>query len=159
MDVSDWQFASLSVVPKAPTKTIGSIMVRGVYGRNANLSYFDNLALVRETVQTMAYDSKGNLTKVTATGLGADTATYAEGNLIQSATPGKGTYSYTYDTTYPHRLTKVTLSGMGLSQGYTYDSKGNVKTTTLESSTAGTKKLQSSASYNPDGNCMVSVTD
>ena len=158
-DVSDWQFASLSVVPKAPTKTIGSIMVRGVYGRNANLSYFDNLALVRETVQTMAYDSKGNLTKVTATGLGADTATYAEGNLIQSATPGKGTYSYTYGTTYPHRLTKVTLSGMGLSQGYTYDSKGNVKTTTLESSTAGTKKLQSSASYNPDGNRMVSVTD
>jgi len=36
---------------------------------------------------------------------------------------------------------------------------GNVTATVLESSTAGTKKLQSSASYNPDGNRMVSVTD
>ena len=91
-DLEDWQFASLAVVPKEPTKTVKSIRIYCAYERNANTGYFDSISLVREAAQTMKYDDDGNLVSVNTTGKNADQNTYNDGNLIETVTGGNGTY-------------------------------------------------------------------
>ena len=153
-DLQDWQFTSLTIVPKQPTKTVRTIRVVLAYEKNANTAYFDNISLVREAAQTMTYDGDGNLQSVTAPGMEADMDTYAGGNLIQTETAGSGTYNYTYDTTYTHRLKSVTNGLVTQSMGY--DSMGNVTSTTL---TGGSLSMATSAAYDATGNRLTSVTD
>ena len=56
-------------------------------------------------------------------------------------TGGNSTYKYDYDTTYPHRLTRVSAEG-SLSQNYGYDAVGNITSTTLQGSGEGKKKIR-----------------
>ena len=106
----------------------------------------------------MRYDEKGNLISVTTTGLKADADTYKNGNLIKSVTGGNETYTYTYDSTYKHRLTAVS-NGM-VTQSMGYDASGNVTSTTLKSDTGSfSKTLKSSAAYTSNNNLVASVTD
>ena len=159
-DLEDWQFASLAVVPKEPTKTVKSIRIYCAYERNANTGYFDSISLVREAAQTMKYDRNGNLTSVSTTGLNADVDTYEGGNLIQTVTGGNGTYSYTYYTgALDHRLKSVT--DVHVKQSMTYDSFGNVITTELakDETNSTNPKITTSAEYSADGNRLVSSTD
>ena len=154
-DLSDWQFTSITIVPKQSSKTVKSIRIVLAYERNANAAYFDNISLVREAAQTMKYDADGNLVSVNTPNLSADTDTYSNGNLIKTVTGGNGTYKYTYDTTYKHRLISVTNELITQTMGY--DSKGNVTSTVL--SGTGGKTLNSSATYSSTGNLLSSVTD
>ena len=155
-DISNqWQFTSISIVPKQPTKTVQKIRVTLAYEGNANDCYFDNIALLREVAQTMKYDSDGKLVSVTSTGLDKDENTYSGGNLIKTITGGNGTFTYTYDTTYTHRLKSV--SNGQITQAMGYDSTGNVTTTTLSGS--GGKTIQTTAAYGGSGNRLTSVTD
>ena len=155
-DISNqWQFTSISIVPKQPTKTVQKIRVTLAYEGNANDCYFDNIALLREVAQTMKYDSDGKLVSVTSTGLDKDENTYSGGNLIKTVTGGNGTFTYTYDTTYTHRLKSV--SNGQITQAMGYDSTGNVTTTTLSGS--GGKTIQTTAAYGGSGNRLTSVTD
>ena len=141
-DISNqWQFTSISIVPKQPTKTVQKIRVTLAYEGNANDCYFDNIALLREVAQTMKYDTNGKLVSVTSTGLDKDENTYSGGNLIKTVTGGNGTFTYTYDTTYTHRLKSV--SNGQITQAMGYDSTGNVTTTTLSGS--GGKTIQTTA--------------
>ncbi len=156
-DVEEWQFASLALVPKEPTKHISYIRIMGTYEKNVNEAYFDNLSLVREDARTMTYDGEGNLVSVASTGVKEEADTYENGNLIKTVTGGNGTYLYTYDSTFTRRLTKTTVEGTGLSQNYGYDAFGNVTSTVLEN-TSG-KKMQTSATYTGDGNRLNTVTD
>ena len=150
-----WQFTSTAIVPEHPEWTIASIRIVCAYEGNANVAYFDNISLVQEVAQTMRYDDDGNLEAVTTTGLTEDANTYENGNLIQVVTGGKGTYDYTYDTTFEHRLTSVT-NGL-ITQSMGYDSVGNVAATTLSGS--GGKTIGTSATYDSTGNRLASVTD
>ncbi len=150
-----WQFVSMTVVPKESTKTVSKIRVVCAYEGNANVAYFDNISLVRESAQTMKYDSDGNLVSVTTSGLKEDTSTYENGNLIKTVTGGNGTYKYTYDSTYKHRLTSVTNDL--ITQSVTYDSAGNAITTKLTGS--GSKTIGTAASYEGGLNRLASVTD
>lgn len=150
-----WQFVSMTVVPKESTKTVSKIRVVCAYEGNANVAYFDNISLVRESAQTMKYDSDGNLVSVTTSGLKEDTSTYENGNLIKTVTGGNGTYKYTYDSTYKHRLTSVTNDL--ITQSVTYDSAGNAITTKLTGS--GSKTISTAASYEGGLNRLASVTD
>ena len=156
-DVTGWQYGSLTIVPKAATKTVSTVTVECAYEKNVNTAFFDDLSLVREAAQTMRYDEKGNLEKVTTTGLQGDENTYNnEGSLIRTVTGGNGTFTYTYDTVYTRRL--LSVSNGTVTQGYTYDGAGNVTGTTY-SAANGTDKIQSAVGYTADGNRVASQTD
>ena len=152
-DLTDWQFTSLTIVPKSAGKTVSGIQVVCAYERNANTAYFDDLSLTREAAQTMKYDAGGNLVSVTTSGLKEDANTYSGGNLIKTVTGGNGTFTYNYDKTYAHRLTSV--SDGHVTQSLSYDSVGNVTGTSL---TGGSLTMKTSATYLNDGNLTASVT-
>ena len=152
-----WQFASVAVVPKQPKRPVTKIRILCALEKNANNCWYDNISLVREASQTMAYDDDGNLQSVTTSGLSVDKSTYKNGNLIKTVTGGYGTFEYTYDTTHKHRLTSVTNGK--IQQAMTYDSFGNVTGTTLSQEEGTGKTLQTSAAYDTSGNRLASVTD
>jgi RHS repeat-associated protein len=157
-ELPGWQFASLAVVPKQPSKTVSTICIECAYEKNANTAWFDDLSLVREAAQTMRYDDEGNLVSVTTPGIDPNTDTYKNGNLIKSVTGGNGTYTYTYDQTHKHRLTSVTNDVVTQTMGY--DSSGNVTSTTLKSNTSGyNKTLDTTATYTSNNNLVASVKD
>ncbi len=155
-DLSEWQFASLAIIPKEPTKTVEKIRVVCAYEKNANIAYFDNIALVIEAAQSMKYDEEGNLISVTTTGLKEETNTYSGSRLIETVTGGNGTFTYDYDSEYKHRL--ISVSNSIVTQEFSYNYLGNVTGSTLESVDGG-KKLSSSVTYTSDGNLVTSVTD
>lgn len=171
-DLTSWQFTSYTIVPKKPELTVETITVVCAYEGNANVAYFDNISLVQEVAQTMAYDDDGNLVAVNSTGLSEQSSTYDGGNLMQSVTGGNGTYHYAYsDAANSHRLTAV--SNNLITQTLTYDSQGNVTRTTLfetpeEDRTdnedtiteeVSGKYLETSATYSNSGNHQATVTD
>lgn len=157
-ELNDWQFASLTIVPKKEDQTVATIKVECAYEKNANTAWFDDLSLVKESAQSMRYDEKGNLVSVKTSGLKEDANTYKNGNLIKSVTGGNGTYTYTYDKKYKHRLTSVTNDLV--TQNIGYDTSGNVSSTTLKSNDSTfTKSLRTTASYTANNNLLASVTD
>ena len=156
-DVKQWQFASVTVVPKEPTKTVGYIQVVCAYEKNANEAWFDKLSLVREAAQSMRYDDEGNLISVTTTGMDEQTATYDNGNLLEAYTGGSGKYTYEYDETYKHRVTSATEDA--LKQKYTYDGNGNVTGTTLQYKDNENASLSTTATYISGGNLQSKITD
>lgn len=155
-DLDEWQFTSLTIVPKEKTKTVSKIRVICAYEKNANIAYFDDISLMQEVAQTMKYDEDGNLVSTTTTGLQEDTDTYENGNLIKTVTGGNGTYTYTYDTTYKHRL--ISVSNSIVKQTLDYDASGNVVKTTLQGVSGG-DSMVTSATYTNNGNLVESVTD
>ena len=155
-DLSTWQFVSYTLVPRETEKTVSTVRIVCAYEGNANIALFDNISLVRQIAQTMTYDADGNLVSSASTGLNEDTNTYENGNLIQTVTGGNGTYTYTYDTEYTHRLTEVS-NGL-IKQSYGYDGVGNATSTTLTDAEE-TLTVTSSATYTADGNRISSVTD
>lgn len=156
-EVSDWQFTSLAIVPSEADKTVASITVECVYERNANMVRFDNLSLVRETVQTMSYDDDGNLTSVSTTGVTSDTNTYEDGNLIQTVTATGSNYTYTYDETYAHRL--ISYTDGATTQTMDYDNYGNVILSVFSSNSEGGLSLRSDSTYDTTGNRLMSESN
>ena len=171
-DLTDWQFTSMTIVPKASDKTISTITVICAYEGNANIAYFDNISLVQEVAQTLKYDKDGNVVSVASTGLSEAASSYDGGNLIQSVTGSGGTYNYAYsDSANSHRVTAV--SNDLITQTLTYDAQGNVTGTTLFAAadadkvegvdtiteTASGIYLQTSTTYSDDGNQQISTSD
>ena len=153
-DVTDWQFASLTIVPKQPTKTVSTVQVICAYEKNANTAYFDNLSLVKEVAQTMKYDEDGNLVSVQASGTKEETSTYNNGNLTQVKTGGSGTFDYTYDS--KHNLTEATNGTV--KEKYTYDSVSNVLTTALtkaEGNPTTAETIKGGKTYTNGGNLVL----
>ena len=171
-DLTDWQFTSMTVVPKASDKTISTITVVCAYEGNANIAYFDNISLVQEVAQTLKYDKNGNVVSVASTGTSEATSAFDEGNLIQSVTGGGGTYNYAYsDSANKHRPTAI--SDDQITQTLTYNSQGGVTGTTMFATPEADKKegvdtitetasgiyLQTSTTYSSDGNQQISTSD
>ena len=149
-DVSDWQFASLTIVPTYTSKLITSITVSCAYEKNANIAYFDNISLVSQVVQSMTYDTDGNLRSVKTPGQSSDANIYEDNNLIKTFTGTGGTLSYTYDRTYTHRLRTATDGST--TQTLTYDQYGNLVDTSVAASDGSGLKLSSGTSYYSGGN-------
>ena len=153
-DVTDWQFTSLTIVPKQPTKTVSSLQVFCAYEKNANTAYFDNLSLVKEVAQTMKYDEDGNLVFVQSSGTKEETSTYDNGNMTQVKTGGSGTFDYSYDN--QHNLTEATNGTV--KENYTYDSVGNAVTAVL-SKAEGTpdvsETIKGGKTYTNSGNLVL----
>ncbi len=150
------QYTSANIVPKKAGKTITSVKVSCVYGKNANTAYFDNISFRKELVTTYKYDSKGNLSAVTSSDNAQMDFTYSSGNLIKTDTESSGVYDYTYDSR--HNLTKVKNDGVEMA--LTYDGMGHVKATVLSNpSQSGGKKISTSAEYTADGDYLKSQTD
>jgi len=123
-DTKEWQ--KISGVAKAE-KAHSSITVWLLYYDNANTVYFDNAQLIKDTFgNTYTYDSKGNLTStVDLQGKAENTFQY-DGNsqLIKESSITGSSILYAYSSTKKQQLEAVTASGV--SNHYTYDSKGNV---------------------------------
>ena len=153
-DVTQWQFTSVTIVPRHPDKTISVIKVLCAYEKNANTAYFDNLSLVMEAAQTMKYDSDGNLVSVKSTGSDEQTRTFSSGNLKTLKTGGSGTFTYTYDSS--HNL-KTATNGI-VTETMTYDASGNVLDAIL-SSKSGTDKIVTTNSYTNNKNLLACTLD
>ena len=153
-DLSSWQFASIGIVPKCPEKTVTKFRIYLAYERNANIAYFDDISLLRESVQSMAYDTSGRQTSLTSPNQNTENYTYHDAtDMIESFNGGYGTYSYTYDK-YNR---PITASNAYLTQTTTYDQVGNVSSTTL-AGTSG-KKIATSANYGGNYNRITDATD
>ncbi len=158
-DLTQWQFVSMAVVPRQSEKYVSSIRVYIVYEQNCNTAYFDDISLIKETCRSMKYDADGNLVSVHTTGLEEVSSTYSGGDLIGMVTGGYGSYTLSYDTN--HNLTSVTDGNV--TQSMTYSDHGNVTSTLLTDENGNnqitTLKLSTSASYDANGNRLLSETD
>lgn len=63
-DLTDWQYASLMIVPKAPEKTVRTIKTTCDYGYNNGVALFDNLSLTRQVAQTYTYNDDAILSRL-----------------------------------------------------------------------------------------------
>lgn len=164
-NVSDWQFASLAIVPKATNKTVATIKVICAYEKNANTAYFDNLSLVKEVAQTMQYDSDGHLTLIRATGGKEETRTYSNGNLSQLGKTGYGAFNFLYDdANYSHRLTGLNNGNNSgsIKEEFDYDAVGNITNYHIsknEANPAAAQTINASQAYTNSGNLISSTTD
>ena len=141
-DVTEWQQASLMIVPKSPSKTVANVTVRCEYGYNNGDALFDELSLTRQAAQTYTYDANGNLKKVGTTSNRDVDYSYNGNNDLTSFTDRTGvTYSYTYGSY--HNVTKLTDGKTSLY--LSYDAYGNVTRTRLGEDALS---IQTSAAYN-----------
>ena len=161
-DVTGWQYASLTVIPPSTVKKVTVITISCVYETNANIAYFDNMSMVEETVNVYTYNDNGDPTSASTTGLNSQSVTYdSHGNVktvVQKTGSGsadKITTTYTYDSTFVHRMVSST-NGV-TTQTLTHDGVGNVLTSTLKGKSG--KKIASSTAYSDDGNRTATVTD
>lgn len=149
-----WQYASGSVVPKQPNKTVSTITVITAYDYNINVGHFDDISLVEEPAQTYTYDDKGNLKTTTSTGNSDVTFQYNGADLIDQTAGGYGSYHYEYQN---HNMIKATNDGVSVTADY--DEAGNSTGTRLQKSNGTGIYLQTHATYTTDKDHTASVTD
>jgi len=147
-----WQFICVPIVPD-PTRAVTTITVTCSYKGNANIAYFDDISLIRESAQSYTYDKDGNVIAVNTTNTDEIIADY-EGFDLKSRTGGaNGTYTYDYDDY--HNVTSAVNGSVTL--GMIYDSAGNVTKATHTGSDS--KFMSASATYTDSGTKVESVTD
>ena len=151
-DTTQWQYLSMPIVPKEPTRTVSTITVYLRYDNNANIAYFDNISLSREVAQTYKYNSTGKLVSVSATESPAVTYTYSGADLMKVTSPAEGAYDYTYDSA----KNVTSIKNGTITTSMTYDAKGNTTSSTL-SGTSG-RTMNSSATYTSYGNLIATAT-
>lgn len=155
-DVSEWQFASVGIVPTETNITVTSITVECAYEKNANIAYFDNLSLVGEIVQSADYDTNGNLKSVYTPGQASDVYSYdSNGNLVLVSTASGARHQQSYDGM--NRL-RMTTDGT-TRQVFTYDQFGNVTDASTSAHNGSGLKLMQTTSYSEDGNLVMMSSD
>lgn len=121
-----WQYICVPVVPKAD-KTVTSVTVTCSYKGNANVAYFDDISLIRESAQAYTYDEDGNVIAVNKTNTDEISSVYENGNLMTSTGGANGNYTYTYDD---YHNVKTAKNG-NVTMSMTYDTYGNATSTKL----------------------------
>lgn len=109
--VSDWQYASKVFKIKQDYTGIG---IYCNYDHNANVAYFDNLFLYRDTMQSYTYDKKGNVVSTSDYASQKSSFEYNDDTLARLITPTGTGYEYLYDE-------KGNLVGAKSSEGIGYD--------------------------------------
>ncbi len=151
-DLTDWQYVSMTIVPKKEKEVLEKIRVVCAYERNSNEAWFDNLSLTQEAAQTMKYDKDGHLVSVKSTGKSEESTLYENGDLKKLNTGGNGTFTYEHDKN--HNITEA--SNEIVKENLTYDASGNVTTATI-SPKKGTDKIVTNNTYTNQGNLLSSV--
>ena len=154
-DILDWQFLSEVYVAK---QDYTSIKISFTYCRNANIAFFDGLALYREEFgQSYTYDKDNNLISAVDAQKNAMKFEYNASSDLTGLTDPKGNkFKYEYDS--KHNVTKGT-SAMGLISRVGYDSKGNIIRSGMVQPDAQSKGTWVNRSFTADQNHVASVTD
>ncbi len=149
-----WQFASVNIVPK---KTLDIKMIRVCcdYDYNCNKAIFDNLSLIKDTVQSYTYDDDGNTVSAVDKAQTKSTFEYQDNDLVKQNNPTGYSYNYTYDS--KHNLLTA-KSENDVTYSFTYDSYGN-PLTMKQANSAGNLYINSSATYTTNGNYLATLTD
>lgn len=161
-------------ITRNPNGTIGKIT--DAAGRQANFSYDSsqhctNIQTPDGGHITIAYDAQGNLTQVTDLAGVTTTYTYNGGNLLSSMTAAGKTTSFTFDSTRPGSVARVT-DPLGQYTDYSYNTTTRTVTrtdpdggTSIYGNTNGLTSTQvdrlgktTSTAYNT-ANLPTSVTD
>ena len=148
-----WQYICVPVVPDAD-KTVTSVTVTCSYKGNANIAYFDDISLIRESSQAYTYDTDGNVVAVNKTNTDEISSVYEGGNLMSSAGGANGTYTYTYDDYHNVKTAKNGTVTMSM----TYDTYGNATSTKLTGDSSSLY-MSSSATYTDGGTKLYTITD
>ena len=148
-----WQYICVPVVPKA-NKTVTSVTVTCSYKGNANVAYFDDISLIRESAQAYTYDDDGNVVAVNKTNTDEISSVYENGNLMSSAGGANGNYTYTYDDYHNVKTAKNGTVTMSMN----YDTYGNATSTQLTGDSSSLY-MSTSATYTDGGTKLYTITD
>ncbi|MEG2018801.1 MAG: hypothetical protein RR128_10130, partial [Clostridium sp.] len=155
-DSASWQYVSGNVVADSDYT---SVIVYGIYYRNANTAYFDGFQLYKEEFgDSYQYDSKGNIISTQDLAKQNTNFNYDGDNKLTSVTDAKGnTTNYAYDSN--RNLTQATTAENVISS-FVYDIYGNaisskvsgsglfIESSSISSDTAGYTKRTIDASGN-----------
>lgn len=124
-DIMDWQFLSDVYVAK---KDYTSIEVAYTYCHNANIAYFDGLALYKENFGcSYTYDDENNLISVKDLQEQVTKFEYNSKSDMTGITDAKGnSFKYEYDNEETTRNVVKGTSAQNVVYRFTYDSVGNV---------------------------------
>ena len=150
--VNEWQYVAKPVIPNR-NKVVSTITVTCSYKGNANIAYFDEVALFRESAQAYTYNSDGKVVAVNQTNTDELTNVYSGGDLISESGGANGQFDYTYDS--HHNVTQA--SNGNLNMNLTYDSAGNVTSSRLQGT--GNAFMQTSSTYSDNKTKVASTTD
>ena len=156
---TDWQFTTGVVYAELPDSNnkyyrISSIDVYCCYDYNINTAYFDSISVVKDAncVTHYEYNDYGYVSNVTSSDGNGVQYTYASNGVdITNATSSDGnSANMTYDSN--HRLlTETNKNGPNNHKiSYTYDSYGNVMSTTVSDLGASYYFMRSSTTYSTD---------
>lgn len=124
-DIQDWQFLSDVYVAK---KDYSSIQIAYTYCHNANMAYFDGMALYREGFgNTYTYDENNDLIAVTDLQEQTMKFEYNSQSDVIGITDAKGNkFTYEYDDEKTTRNVIKGTSAQNVMYRFTYDTAGNV---------------------------------
>lgn len=152
---SQRQFVQGIIVPKKSSLTIEKIVVNAVVQNLYGGAYIYDIALVEDAAQTYSYDSEGNLVASNQTDTTSVTSQYDSNDNLIEKSQGNTTYNYTYDTTYPHRVTRVETPNTYMD--FEYDAYGNV--TGMYITGGNPISFLAENTYTENGNKLSSQTD
>lgn len=150
--VTGWQYASVPLVlaykdpASGMTYTPKEILIMPRYTEQANYVFYDHLMLAKEPAETYAYDSKGNVTSVSANAEQKNDMSY-DGNDLKTYKDLAG-YETKFNYDSKHNLTSME-SATGITTSYSYSGTGNVLSTEMKNS-AGTQALRSENTYSEE---------
>ena len=152
---SQRQFVQGIIVPEKSSLTIEKIVVNAVVQNLYGGAYIYDIALVEDAAQTYSYDSEGNLVASNQTDTTSVTSRYDSNDNLIEKSQGNTTYNYTYDTTYPHRVTRVETPNTYMD--FEYDAYGNV--TGMYITGGNPISFLAENTYTNNGNKLSSQTD
>ena len=160
-----WQYASVSLEPKAEKQMVYKIVVYCIYDRNCNTAYFDNLSLIRENAPIKyTRNEKGDITSVTENGQTTNieytsvepSSEDSTAEIVTVTTPTNESYEQKYDDS--GRVIVDIDKNLGITTNYSYDSFGNI-ITQVSKQDSDSNVIQTDSTYSSDGKFLISNTD
>lgn len=157
-DVHNWQFLSDVCVAK---KNYSSIQVAYTYCHNANMAYFDGLALYRENFgKSYTYDKENNLVSVADLQGQTTKFEYNSQDDLTGVVDARGNkFKYEYDDEKTTRNVIRGISAQNVVYRFTYDAAGNVLKSACVDPAAQNVGTWMTRAMTSDKNHVKSVTD
>lgn len=154
-DTREWQYLCDAAVAK---EDYNKIEISYIYGKNANVAYFDGLSLYKEEFGiSFKYDENGNIISVIDAEKKEMTLKYDENhNITEMETPSGKKFSYEYDEN--HNVTSA-VSAENQKHILKYDQYGNVVEQRKVNKENAKEYMKAKTTYTTDGNYPVSIID
>ena len=154
-----WQYASdtFGYTGADAEKTVDYIYVYCCYYDNENTAKFDHIQLnIDETGTEFTYDSEGNLITATDNAGRKHQFSFSDAKELTNVTTSDNKeYDYTYSSSKPHRLLSAISKSSQLKLGFTYTSKGKIKSVKAQhvnsSGEEDGKYISNATDYSDDG--------